>query len=1049
MSKESSYMSKPKLFLLIVGFFLLLIGIRVVWTVVQTPPSGTPLAVRGELDLREFSLNNHDTISLHGDWSFYPNRFLMQEAELNAVGKEEAWVQVPGNWESMPPNNETKYGYGTYRLRILVDPEEEQLFSIRVMGIATSSELYVNGKLLEHSGRLAKSQQDYIASNKRYTATFMSKSGEIDIVIQVANYANKSKGGIYLPIKFGTDRAISKETTFSIAMQLIVIVVLAMHALYALLIYIFGTRQKVLFSFAGLVLSAILMVSTDDDKLLNQLIYISWEWSTKLQFSSLMCIGLFAIRFIRELLPDQMPIRLYRMVNLLNITVVLVILFQPFTISLIERRGIFCMMLLSFLIFTIITIRMVLTHVDDAVFLLLGIISVFLSAVGGLFKNFNWWEMGFYPIDLIIAFLASSSFWFRRYIRAAAQTVILSEKLQQEDKRKDDFLANVSHELRNPLHGILNIAQSVLDNENDVHKEKNIQSLTLLMTVGRRMSFMLNDLLDLTLLKEQGIQLQVKAVQVQTISTGVIDMLRFMTDGKPIRFDNQIPDLFPMVQADESRLIQILFNLLHNAVKYTNEGVITVRAQEKDGQAIISVGDTGIGITEEHQKKIFDPYEQGDSGVTSAGNGIGLGLSICKQLVELHEGSIKVNSVLDQGSVFSFTLKLSDGIPVVKEEEFELEQSETAASSEVTIILPTNKKGETIRKPIITADGDRPTIMIVDDDSVNRSVLQNILTAEGYEVTTASSGKQALSILDSREWDLIIADVMMPAMSGYELSVLIRERFTIAELPILLLTARSRPEDLQTGFLSGANDYVTKPLDATELRSRVRALTELKQSVRDQLRIEAAWLQAQIKPHFLFNTLNTIAALGDFDTTRMRSLLDVFGRYLKGSFDFHNSERLVSIEQELQLVRSYLYIEKERFEDRLQVRWEVEENLRMHIPPLTIQTLVENAVRHGILKRSQGGEIIIRISRIGDGAEVAIIDNGVGMDMNIAEMLLEGKSMSGSGIGLRNTDRRLKQIYGKGLQIQSEQGEGTKVAFLIRETTVATPSNSVAKGMKE
>src|SRR5690625_7730878 len=129
-----------------------------------------------------------------------------------------------------------------------------------------------------------------------------------------------------------------------------------------------------------------------------------------------------------------------------------------------------------------------------------------------------------------------------------------------------------------------------------------------------------------------------------------------------------------------------------------------------------------------------------------------------------------------------------------------------------------------------------------------------------------TSGSKALALLDLQEWDLVISDVMMQHMSGYELTRTIRERFTMTELPILLLTARSQSIDIEKGFLSGANDYVIKPVDALEIRSRVRVLTEVKRSAREQLQMEAAWLQAQIQPHFLFNTLNA-----DRKSTRLNS----------------------------------------------------------------------------------------------------------------------------------------------------------------------------------
>ena len=294
---------------------------------------------------------------------------------------------------------------------------------------------------------------------------------------------------------------------------------------------------------------------------------------------------------------------------------------------------------------------------------------------------------------------------------------------------------------------------------------------------------------------------------------------------------------------------------------------------------------------------------------------------------------------------------------------------------------------------------------------------------------TVTSGMEALSIVDTKKWDLIISDVMMPQLSGYELTRAIRERFSISELPILLLTARARAEDVDAGFRAGANDYVTKPMDAMELRARVRALTELKLSVRERLRMEGAWLQAQIQPHFLFNTLTAVAALSEIDTARMRSLLQAFGDYLRASFAFDNTDKLVTLKHELNLVRSYLYIEKERFEDRLQVTWDMDESIPLFIPPLTIQPIVENAVRHGIMKRARGGTVHIRIVHNDDYAEISIADNGVGIpDDKLKQLLTPGNA---SGIGLLNTDRRLKQLYGQGLQIHSTTDQGTTVSFIV------------------
>lgn len=260
-------------------------------------------------------------------------------------------------------------------------------------------------------------------------------------------------------------------------------------------------------------------------------------------------------------------------------------------------------------------------------------------------------------------------------------------------------------------------------------------------------------------------------------------------------------------------------------------------------------------------------------------------------------------------------------------------------------------------------------------------------------------------------------------MSGYELAKRIRERFSISELPILFLTARQQREDIQLAFLSGANDYVKKPMEYVELKSRVNALVRVKQSSEERLRIEAAWLQAQIQPHFFFNTLNSIISLHGVDDEQMEELLLAFSDYLQTSFDFQNANLTVPISYELKLVRSYITIEQIRFGNRVQVIWDIPENIELSVPPLSIQTLVENAIQHGILPRIQGGTVTIRITEDEKHFSISISDNGVGF-VNTGPK----KQIS---VGLVNTEQRLKQLFGVKLTVESVVGQGTTISFSI------------------
>lgn len=191
---------------------------------------------------------------------------------------------------------------------------------------------------------------------------------------------------------------------------------------------------------------------------------------------------------------------------------------------------------------------------------------------------------------------------------------------------------------------------------------------------------------------------------------------------------------------------------------------------------------------------------------------------------------------------------------------------------------------------------------------------------------------------------------------------------------------------------------------------------------------EVAWLQSQIQPHFIFNTLNSIAALSLSDLPKMQALIERFSDFLRLSFDFKNSDLTVDITHELELVKSYLYIEEARFGSRLNVVWDLDEVLNFSLPPLTIQPLVENAIKHGILARNQGGSVKISIRKAEGFYMVSIEDDGVGF--------ADKTDSSRQGTGLKNIDKRLVQLYGEGLDIESKEGRGSKVSFKIRVSKV-------------
>ena len=408
-----------------------------------------------------------------------------------------------------------------------------------------------------------------------------------------------------------------------------------------------------------------------------------------------------------------------------------------------------------------------------------------------------------------------------------------AEKLEEKNKYlnrlnqlKDEFLANTSHELRTPLNGIIGIVESMVDGATGSLTKQQKYNLTLVSNSGKRLSNMVNDILDFTKLKNREIVLQIKPVDLKPIVEAILVLSGPMAKRKDLLLSCDIDESFPLVDADENRVQQILYNLIGNAVKFTEKGKIIVSAETQDGRAMISVSDTGIGIPEDKFDLIFESFEQADGSTEREYGGTGLGLTITKNLVELHGGTLTVESKIGEGSTFTFTIPVSAA---------NKENAAPAENWEPFIDEDDFLSNEDMEDPEQTSTGEEILyrILAVDDEPVNIQVLKNLLRTEKCSLSATNSGIEALKMIEAGEkFDLILLDIMMPKMSGYEVCRQLRLQHSLFELPILMLTAKNQLQDIVLGFQAGANDYLSKPFDKMELRARVQTLLSLKQAVK-------------------------------------------------------------------------------------------------------------------------------------------------------------------------------------------------------------------------
>ncbi|MDY6784820.1 MAG: ATP-binding protein [Cyanobacteriota bacterium] len=446
-------------------------------------------------------------------------------------------------------------------------------------------------------------------------------------------------------------------------------------------------------------------------------------------------------------------------------------------------------------------------------------ISLYIFAESLFQTELYLWGMLFFVLILVLILERRFTKTNKKLKRYALELEYKNTELQRLDKLKDEFLSNTSHELRTPLNGIIGIAESLLDGVTGELPERAKFNVSLMMYSGRRLNQLVNDLLDFSNLKNDRLLLQIRPTGLKEATQIIVAISQHLIGQKQLKLIDDIDPNIPLVNADENRVQQILQNLVENAIKFTEEGEIKISAQPRDRFLEISVSDTGIGIPKEKLDRIFLAFEQADGSIGRKYGGTGLGLAIAKKLVELHGGTIWVESEAGFGSTFTFTLPLCDAtkIPPKLPQVGRVLASSTPPQEEAIALSQLSQSFQ-----------GNINIFVVDDDPVNRQVLINHLTLQHYIIAQAENGYDALERINNGfKPDLILLDVMMPKKTGYEVCRAIRRRYSPAQLPIVLLTAKVQVNDLVEGFESGANDYLTKPISKNELLARIKSHVQL------------------------------------------------------------------------------------------------------------------------------------------------------------------------------------------------------------------------------
>ena len=398
---------------------------------------------------------------------------------------------------------------------------------------------------------------------------------------------------------------------------------------------------------------------------------------------------------------------------------------------------------------------------------------------------------------------------------------VAKARAEDANEAKSAFLSTVSHELRTPLTSVLGFAKIIRKRLEDKvfpavtvddQKIKRTmvqvsENLDVVVSEGERLTSLINDVLDLAKIESGRMEWNMRPIFLQDVISRAVSATSSLFEQKKLQLKKKVPENLPLVSGDEDKLIQVVINLLSNAVKFTPKGTVSIEAYQEKNQLIVEVQDTGIGIAEADKHKIFERFRQAGDTLTDKPQGTGLGLPICREIIEHHGGIIWMKSEPGVGSTFYFSVPL---IGEASQQPIQLERILNSLKKQIKHSSHRNLE-------------EAATILVVDDDTPIRSLLRQELSDAGYNVTEAANGKAALDMVRISKPDLIILDVMMPEINGFDVAAVLKNDPATMDIPIIIL---SIVQDKERGFRIGVDRYLTKPIDTEKLFHEVDELLE-------------------------------------------------------------------------------------------------------------------------------------------------------------------------------------------------------------------------------
>ena len=755
----------------------------------------TSFARNGLIDLRTKDLN-HEQLSLSGEWAFYWNHLLTPDS-LQYVTPDftffpQLWNNTKINGRQLPSQ-----GYATYALTVLL-PHKREPLAFKIPDVYTSYRLYVNGKIFAENGKPGTTSSSTEPWWSNEVRSIPNDTDTLQIVWEISNFAH-SKGGANETLTIGNKQQIIYQHDKTMALDFMLTGCLFMGGLFFFGLYMFGRYDKTLLFFSLFCMAYSYRIVGADPYSLHTFIEGTPWWVTiRLEYISLYLSELLFILYVRRLYPQDTNKRF------VNVIAAICGLFVLSTLILLP--SIFTLFINVFLVFSFcnigymlfIFIKAVKNKRTGAIYSLIGaVILMFVLVYAGLaYLNSYKVNHGLVMCGYILFFFLQSLILSYRFAYNLKKAKRQAEKALLA---KSQFLSTMSHEIRTPLNAVIGLTHLMLKNEPRKDQKEELQ--VMLFSANNLLSIV-NDILDFNKIEAGKIHFEYIETDMHDIAKNTVGGFKTFADEKGISLHVETDnDLDVTVVADPTRTSQVLTNLIHNAIKFTAKGSVTlsITVESKTDEIIhlrFSVKDTGIGIPREKQHIIFERFTQADSSTSRSFGGTGLGLSICKSILEKQGSTLHLESDEGTGTTFYFV----QSFPVCKKIQPE------------------------ILKPIITAvPSNKPLqgvhILLVEDSEFNILVATRFLQGWGAEVDVAQNGKEAIEKFNEDKHKLILMDLHMPVMDGRDATIELRRQGT--KVPIIALTASIYADENNKVIACGANDIVVKPFEPESLRNKL------------------------------------------------------------------------------------------------------------------------------------------------------------------------------------------------------------------------------------